>query len=199
MHSVFRFVGIGSFVAIALMTSACQQKTTAVQPPDIDVAEQSEPAPYYWTILGIGHLQYVDELLMQRERATGEHRQEAATFLDASLKMAAEDKASNFEKGYEGLVKMHCPSVTIYPTNDALIVCAESELVSDLQATSRVNRFRLSARMYHAMLDFSEAVDEPLSAQQRQAVETNISCLDAFLANAVTPSPTCELVFTTLQ
>ena len=95
MHSVFRFVGIGSFVAIALLTSACQQKNTTVQPPDTDVAEQSEPAPYYWTTLGVGHLQYVDELLMQRERATEEHRREAAAALDASLKMAAEDKASN--------------------------------------------------------------------------------------------------------
>ena len=202
MHQVFRLASIGSLAATALLVSACQQMANE-QPHSDTTAElaktaSAEASPYP-VELNFGDLQYLDKLLSQRELATEAHRQEGARFLEASLEMAAEDKASDFEKGYEGIAKMHCPPAMIYPTNEALIVCAESELVSDLQSTSRVDRFRMSARIYHAVLAFSEAVDEPLSARQRQAVETNVSCLDAFPANAVTPSPTCELAFTTLR
>ena len=163
--------------------------------------------PKQLIILNIGDLKYVDKLLMQRSslggalpsRATEAHKKEAATWLAKSQRMAAEDKASDFQHGYSGISKMHCPSAMTYPTNEALLICAESEVLSDIASIERVNRFRGASRMYHAVLKFSNAVGEPLSSRQRQSVKANISCLDAFLAKANMPAPTCELIFTTLR
>ncbi|MGB3299984.1 MAG: hypothetical protein WBA76_17100 [Phormidesmis sp.] len=174
-------------LAIALSISACDQ------PP-------SEQKPL--ATLNVGDLQYTDKLLMQRDRATEAHKEDAAKWLKASKEMAAEDKkarAAGLPVNPTGLVKMHCPAAMAYPTNEALIACAEALLLGDIDSESRVNRFRGAANIYQATLEFSEALNEPLTAAQRQSVETNRKCLNSFLANANSPAPKCSLVFYALH
>ena len=195
MNRYYRALVTGVSCVIAL--SACQNPTST-QANSVDESTPPQPsAPL--TGLNFGDLQFLDKLLMQRDRSTEAHKERADEFLQFSLEMAAEDRASDYEKGYEGIGKVHCPAAMMSPTNETLIICAESELISDLQSVSRVNRFRYSARVYQSVLAFSDIVNEPLTPQQQEAADVNSSCLESFLANAVTPSPTCELIFTTLR
>lgn len=148
-------------VAIALSISACDQ------PP----SEQKQ-----LITLNVGDLQSVDKLLMQRDRATEAHKKDAAAGLKASREMATEDKkarAAGLPVDPTGLVKMHCPAAMAYPTSEALIACAEAFLLGDIDSESRANRFRETVNIYQTTLEFSKAVSEPLTAEQRQAVETN--------------------------
>jgi hypothetical protein len=136
----------------------------------------------------------IDKLLLQVNRANQANRDLANGLLEQGKNHMEKDRQEGLHGGRSGLSKSFCGSAFNYPTVDALTGCAEAISWEQGNFEAKLNRFKESARLYRSALLFSKRTNASLPAAQRQKIEENITCLDAFVKAPNPETPGCELV-----
>jgi hypothetical protein len=96
--------------------------------------------------------------------------------------------------GRSGLFNTFCAAALYYPTVDALIGCAEAISLDDGNFEAKLKNFKASSESYRIALLFSDRTNAPIPPAERQKIEENIACLDAFVKTPNPETPGCELV-----
>lgn len=141
-----------------------------------------------------GSFNDIDNLLLQVNRANQGDKYLAAGLLKQGKEIMDKDRQVGLHGGRSGLVKSFCGSVVHYPTVDALTGCAEAISLGQTDFEGKLKNFKGSSRLYRTALLFSERINAPLPAAERQKVEENIACLEAFVKAPNPETPGCELV-----
>ena len=141
----------------------------------------------------------IDKLLFQVNRADQENKKIAVGLLESGKKVAEKNKQEGLHGGRSGLIKLFCGSVVDYPTVEALTGCAESLALDDAGFDVKLKRFKSASNIYRTTLEFSERVKSPILPAERQKIESNIKCLDAFVKTPNPKSPGCELIRISLK
>jgi hypothetical protein len=145
--------------------------------------------------LSDGHLKDIERLLLQVAQADQSSKDMAAGLLEDGEIEAEKDRQEGLHGGRNGLSKMFCASAMYYPTVDALIGCAEAiSLEESGGLEGKVRSFEEATKIYQVALVFSDRTNTPISLTERQQIEENIACLDAFVKAPNPKTPGCKLV-----
>lgn len=185
-------------VLLALFTVSCTQAKTTK--PKAEAPQASAPsaatssATKPGTGLNVGDLNDMNKLLLQVNRANQGDKDLAADLLEQGKSNMEKDRQEGLHGGRSGLSKSFCGSAVSYPTVDSLTGCAEAISLGDANFEGKLKNFKSSSKLYRTALLFSERTNTPLPAAERQKVEENIACLDAFVKAPKPEKPDCELV-----
>jgi hypothetical protein len=183
-----------TLVLLALCTVSC---TGAEITKPKDKSTQEEPsfiATKSEITLNGGDLNNMDKLLLQVDRASQSNKDMANVLLKQGKSEMERNRQEGLHGGRSGLSKLFCGSAVSYPTVDALIGCAEAVSLGQTNFEGKLKSFKGSSRLYRTALLFSDRTNAFLPAADRQKVEKNISCLDAFVKAPNPEAPGCELV-----
>ena len=188
-------------VPLALCTVSCTKAETTrseVESPQASAPSSTTATSSNTTkpgiILNIGDLTDINKLLLQVNRATQENKNFAAEALEGSKIAIEKERQEGLHGGRSGLTKIVCVSSMHYPTVDGLVGCAEATALEQRNFEGKLRGFEGSSRLYRTALLFSERTNAPLPAAERQKIEENIACLDAFVKSPNPETPGCELV-----
>jgi hypothetical protein len=193
-------------VPLALCTVSCTKAQTAK--PKAESPQTSAPSSATATssnvtkpgiILNVGDLNDIDKLLLQVARATQEDKNYAAEALEGSKLAIEQERQEGLHGGRSGLTKIACISPIYYPTVDGVAACAEAVSLEDANFEGKLKNFKSSSEFYRTALLFSKRTNAPLPAAERQKIEENIACLDAFVKTPDPETPGCELVRVSLS
>jgi hypothetical protein len=145
-------------------------------------------------ILNVGDLNDIDKILLQVNRATQDNKDMADGLLKQGKSSLEKERQEGLHGGRSGLLKLFCGSAVYYPTVDALAGCAEATSLGQGNFEAKLKKFKVSSEFYQALLLFIERTDASLPVAERQKVEKNIACLDAFVKAPNPEMPGCELV-----
>ncbi|MBW4611860.1 MAG: hypothetical protein KME21_00965 [Desmonostoc vinosum HA7617-LM4] len=203
----FLFAILVSLLSACIQNSLEQQASpTSNNQPLPSIGSQVSPSKSEpLRTINRSDLSNVDRLLMQRERAGKSEKKLASKLLEAGEKALMQAKKdgpkSNFVSngGWSGALKSYCSSAVSFPTTKALLGCAESIAMADASFDTKLKRFKESSDIYKTIVEFSEKTNTPLSAAERQVIQENTKCLDAFLKNPNPKSPGCSLISDSLK
>jgi hypothetical protein len=185
-------------VPFALFTVSCTKAETtkpkAESPQASPSAATSSNATKPRIMLNVGDLTDIDRLLLQVNRATQENKDSATAALENGKRELEKERQEGLHGGRSGLTKITCVSPMDYPTVDGLTDCAESIPLTQGNFESKLRGFKGSSRLYRTTLLFIDRTTASLSAAERQKIEENIACLDAFVKAPNPETPGCELV-----
>lgn len=185
---------------IALFTASCNN-AGITQPkaeiPQVSVPSSAATSPNT-TKPGIGlnggDLNDIDKLLLQVSQTNQADKDLAGDLLEQGKNNMEKDRQEGLHGGRSGLSKSFCGSAGSYPTVDALTGCAEAISFEQGNFEAKLTRFKVSSDLYRTALLFGERTNAPLSTANRQEIEENIACLDAFVKTPNPEKPGCELV-----
>ncbi len=187
-------------VPLALFTVSCTKAETTK--PKAETPQASAPSSSATSsnatkpriYLDISDLKNIDKLLLQVNRATQENKDLAAKALERGKESMEKDRQEGLHGGRSGLFKIFCASATNYPTVEALRGCADAISLVDANFEAKIKNFKSSSKLYQTALLFSERTNTPLPSTERQKVEKDIACLDAFVKAPNPEAHGCELV-----
>jgi hypothetical protein len=136
---------------------------------------------------------------LQLDRADQRNRDLASGLLDDAKRVAEQDRKEGLHGERSGLSKLFCGSAVEYPTVEALIGCAKSLALEDASFDVKVKRSQNASDIYQTTLEFSKRTKNSISGAERQKIENNIKCLDAFVKSPNPNSPGCELIKISLK
>ena len=183
-----------AIISLALYTVSCTKAETTKpkdKPPQV---EPSSIATKSQITLNSGDLNNVDKLLIQVNRASQDNKDTAGKLLKQGKSEIEKERQEGLHGGRSGLSKLFCGSAVSYPTIDALMGCAEAVSLGQTNFEGKLKNFKGSSRLYGTALLFSERTNASMPAADRQKVEKNIACLDAFVKEPNPTAPGCELV-----
>jgi hypothetical protein len=131
--------------------------------------------------LNDGDLNNIDKLLLQVNRANQANKDLAAKALERGREAMEQERQKGLHGRRSGLFKTFCAAALNYPTVEALTGCAEAISLTDGNFESKLKNFKSSSKLYRTALLFSDRTNAPLPSAERQKVEKNIACLDAFV------------------
>lgn len=186
-------------VSIALCTISCTNAETINSKAESPQASALSSATSSNTTkpgisLNVGDLKNIDKLLIQIDRANQGDKDLASSLLEQGKNYMKKDRKEGLHGGRSGLSKSFCGSAVSYPTVDALIGCAEAISLEQGDFEAKLKKFKSSSEFYRIVLLFSERTNASLPAVERQKVEENIACLDAFTKAPNPKTPGCEFV-----
>jgi hypothetical protein len=185
-------------VPLALCTVSCTKAETikpkAESPQAAPSAAATSSNAIKPIILNVGDLNDIDKLLLQVNRANQVDKDLAADGLKSNKNYMKKNWPEGLHGGRSGVTKSICVSPLYYPTVDGLIGCAEAISLDQGNFEAKLKGFKVSSEFYRTALLFSERTNSPLPPAERQRVEKNISCLDAFVKAPNPETPGCELV-----
>lgn len=144
--------------------------------------------------LNVGELSDIDKLLLQVNRANQGDKDLADGLLKQGKNEMEKDRQEGLHGGRSGLSKSFCGAAVSYPTVDALTGCAEAVSLEQGDFEAKLKGFKGASRLYRTALLFSERTNVSPPAADRQKVEENIACLDAFTQAPNPEKPGCALV-----
>lgn len=160
---------------------------------------QSEEQALTPPVLKSSDLKNVEQMLLQRDRATATQKNLALEFVEDGQRLAAEATATGLHNERSGLSKLFCDSAIEYPTVDGLMGCAEALVLAEVELDIRVKQFGKAANIYRAIPAFARAIDEPLSTPVTQTIEANIACLERFIWSLDAEVADCQLITKALE
>lgn len=158
-------------------------------------SEQLLPPP----VLKSSDLKSVEQMLLQRDRATPPQKKIALEFIADGTRLAAEATAQGLHNERSGLSKLFCDSAIEYPTVEGLMGCAEAIALAEVGLDIRVKQFGKAANIYRTVPAFASAIGEPLSSQETKTVEENIVCLERFIWSLETEAKDCQIITNALK
>ncbi len=183
-------------ILLVLCTVSCTNaetiKTKAESPSSS--ADTSSNVTESRITLNDGDLNNIDKLLLQVNRANQANKDLAAKALESGKEAMKQDRQEGLHGGRSGLFKTFCASAVNYPTVEALTGCAEAISLGDANFESKLKNFKSSSKLYQTALLFSKRTNASMPAAERQKIEKNIACLDAFVKTPDPKAPGCELV-----
>jgi hypothetical protein len=188
-------------VPLALCAFACTKAETTKL--NAEATQASAPSSAATTssnatkpriMLNVGDLTDIDKLLLQVNRATQKNKDLAAADLEWGKIEMEKERKKGLHGGRSGLSKLFCVSPMDYPTVDGLKNCAEAVSLEQANFEGKLKKFKGASKLYRTALLFSDRTNAPLPTAQRQKIEKNIACLDAFVKTPNPKSPGCELV-----
>lgn len=136
----------------------------------------------------------VQQLLIQRERVIAPQKKLALELLEDGKTLKEKGQQQGLNNQRSGLSKIFCSSAVEYPTVDALIGCAESIALANVNFDQRLQSFGEASAIYRIIPAFGNAIQEPLSIQKQENIEAKVACLDAFVWQPDLEQPGCQLV-----
>jgi hypothetical protein len=181
-------------VSFALFTVSCTRAETTKPKDESPQTEPSSIATKSEITLNGGDLNDIDKLRLQADRANQGSKDMADGLFKQGKSEMEKDRQEGLHGGRSGLSKLFCGSAVSYPTVDALIGCAEAVSLGQTNFEGKLKNFKGSSKLYRTALLFSERTNDKLPTAERQKVEKNIACLDAFTKAPNPKTPGCELV-----
>jgi hypothetical protein len=191
------FIIVSLTLCIVSCTKAETIKTKAESPQasvPSSAADTSSNVTKPRIALNDGDLNNIDKLLLQVNRANQTNKDLAAKALEGGRETMEQDRREGLHGGRSGLFKTFCAAALNYPTVDALTGCAEAISLTDGNFEAKVKNFKSSSKLYRTALLFSDRTNAPLPAAERQKIQENIACLDAFVKTPNPGTPGCELI-----
>jgi hypothetical protein len=182
-------------IPLALYIVSCNKAETTK--PKAEASQTSEPsskATKPKIMLNVGDLTDIDKLLLQVNRATQKSKDLVAADLKWGKIEMEKERKKGLHGGRSGLTKLFCVSPMYYPTVGGLTNCAEAVSLDQANFEGKLKNFKSSSKLYQTALLFSERTNTPLTSTERQKVEKDIACLDAFVKAPNPEAPGCELV-----
>jgi hypothetical protein len=192
-----RFIIVALTLCIVSCTKAETIKTKAESPQasaPSSAADTSFNVTKPRIALNDGDLNNIDKLLLQVNRANQANKDLATKALEGGREAIEKDRHEGLHGGRSGLFKTFCAAALNYPTVEALTGCAESISLTDGNFEAKLKNFKSSSELYRTALLFSDRTNAALPAAERQKIEKNIACLDAFVKTLNPEAPGCELV-----
>ena len=187
-----------TIVPLTLFTVSCTQaettKTKAESPQASAPSAATSNATKHRLMLNVGDLTDINKLLLQVNRANQVDKDLVAGGLKSNKNYMEKDWPEGLHGGRSGVTKLFCDSPLYYPTVDGLAGCAKATSLDQGNFEAKLRGFKGSSKLYRTALLFSDRTNAPLPAAERQKIEKNIACLDAFVKTPNPKTPGCELV-----
>jgi hypothetical protein len=143
-----------------------------------------------------GSLLNVDGLLKQLEKANTNSELQRQS--DKLLKAALDSQSRN---DWGGATKGFAYSIGFKPSNEAILGYAKARIMTNVYTlnpkeslNTKIRNFKEAIKIYQVAIQFSQRANKPLSNEQKQSIQTNITCLGAFIKSPNPKVPTCQIV-----